>query len=480
MKNSVNSDINATMRMIPKVDAVINMQRFEMLSSHAERAELKRAAREYTGELRRRILAGEITQDDMPAEDEICAAVAARIIKRSDRSLRKAVNATGIVIHTNLGRAPLGETLISHAAEIASGYSNLEYDIEKGTRSQRNLHVEKLICEMTGAEAAVVVNNNASAVFLALNSMAAGKKTAVSRGELVEIGGSFRVPDIMASSGTELIEIGTTNKTKVSDYVKAIEEKGAELLLKVHTSNFKIEGFTENVSISQLAEIGDKYGCPVIYDIGAAFLIPRELVCIHEGETARGCIKDGADVIMFSGDKLMGSTQAGIIAGKREYIDTMRTNSFMRMLRPDKLQLAVLEETLIHYLDTRDAVETIPVLKMLSKSKEELSANAEKLAARLRAVCPSCTFEVTACSDEAGGGSLPGVKINGAAVNVSSNVRRADEIEKYLRTSYDIPVIARIHDGRLLISVRTLLDGDENIIEAAFAKLERDINKERI
>ncbi len=484
MKNSGNSDtgkndINKIMRMIPKVDAIINMPHFAEISGSAERAELKRAAREYTGELRSRILAGEITQDEIPTERDVCAAVSARIIKDADRSLRKTVNATGIVIHTNLGRAPLGDSIMSRAAKIASGYSNLEYDIEKGERSQRNLHVEKLICEITGAEAAVVVNNNASAVFLALNSIAAGKKTAVSRGELVEIGGSFRVPDIMSASGAELIETGTTNKTKVSDYVNAIEEKGAEVLLKVHTSNFKIEGFTENVSISQLAATGREYGCPVIYDIGAAFLVQRELVGIHDGETARKCIEDGADVIMFSGDKLMGSTQAGIIAGKRKYIDPMRSNSFMRMLRPDKLQLAILEETLIHCLDPRDAIESVPVLKMLSLKKEELTEKAEALAERLRSVCGSCEFEVTACSDEAGGGSLPGVEISGAAVSVLSGVRRADEIERFIR-AYDIPVVARIRDGRLVISVRTLLDGDDDIIEAAFAKLEMEINKERI
>lgn len=462
-------DINAAMRMIPKVDAIMNMPQLASAGA-AARAELKRAAREFTDDMRRRILSGDITHENMPDEAEICRAVEARMKKGAKRSLRKTVNATGIVIHTNLGRAPLGETIISRAADIAAGYSNLEYDIEKGERSQRNLHVEKLICDMTGAEAAVVVNNNASAVFLALNSIAAGRKTAVSRGELVEIGGSFRVPDIMSSSGAELIEIGTTNKTKASDYVRAVEEKGAEVLLKVHTSNFKIEGFTENVNISQLADIGRKYGCPVIYDIGAAFLVQRELVGIHEGETARGCIEAGADIIMFSGDKLMGSTQAGIIAGKRRYIDRMRTNSFMRMLRPDKLQLAVLEETLIHYMDPRDAAESVPVLKMLSMSKEMLTDKAEKLAARLRAACPACTFEVTGCSDEAGGGSLPGVVINGAAVSVFSETRSAEELEIYLR-AYDTPVIARIHSGRLMISVRTLLDGDDDIIEAAFAKL---------
>lgn len=460
---------NDMMRRIPRVDTIISLDRLSQIRSETGSAVMRNAVRECIDEIRRDIIEEKISE--IPSDNEICAMVVRRIKGGRPRSLRRVVNATGVVIHTNLGRAPLGDILSEGLIDAVSGYCNLEYDIEEGHRSQRNLHVEELICRVTGAEAAVVVNNNASAVFLALNSIASGRRTAVSRGELVEIGGSFRVPDIMASSGAQLVEIGTTNKTKPSDYIMAVEEKGAEVLLKVHTSNFRIEGFSQTTDIEELSEVGRKYGCPVIYDLGAAFVTDREMAGMHEGGSVRKSLEEGADIVMFSGDKLMGSVQAGIIAGKKEYIDLMRNNSFMRMLRPDKLQLAVLEETLSRYLDPEEAAETVPVMKMFRAGAEQLMVEAASLKEELVSVTDGqFSFEAVYCEDVAGGGSLPGVTMKGAAVAVDSAYISVSGIERLLRKS-DTPVVSRIAEGRLLLSVRTLCPGDRQRLIRAFEEL---------
>lgn len=436
---------------------------------------LKKAVQDYLQELRSAILAGKTTE--VPALEQMEQEILHRLEESTPFHLKRVVNATGVVLHTNLGRAPLGAEAAARIAEIAQGYCNLEYDIEAGKRGSRYSHVEDLICELTGAEAAMVVNNNAGAVFLMLNTLAKGKKVAISRGELVEIGGSFRVPEIMEQSGADLVEVGTTNKTHPEDYENAVEQ-GASVLLKVHTSNFSIVGFTESVGVKQMAEIAKESGSLVLYDVGSCFLFPREYVGLYDGETVTKALQDGADVVCFSGDKLMGSTQGGILVGKKELIEKMRKNHLTRMLRVDKLSLAALELALRHCLDPKEACEKIPTLKMLSMSRETCTQKAEALQKKLFAAAPSLHIDTVLTEDEVGGGSLPGVMLPGCAVAVSSESLSAQRIEQHLRLR-KTAVITRVWKDRVLISPRTLCDGDEQELIQAFTELEQLTKEER-
>ncbi len=436
---------------------------------------LKKAVQDYLQELRSAILAGERTE--VPTPEQVEQEILRRLEETEPFHLKRVVNATGVVLHTNLGRAPLGAEAAARIAEIAQGYCNLEYDIDAGKRGSRYSHVEDLICELTGAEAAMVVNNNAGAVFLMLNTLAKGKKVAISRGELVEIGGSFRVPEIMEQSGADLVEVGTTNKTHPEDYENAVQQ-GASVLLKVHTSNFAIVGFTESVGIKQMAEIAKENGSLVLYDVGSCFLFPREYVGLHHGETVTKALQDGADVVCFSGDKLMGSTQGGILVGKKDLIEKMRKNHLTRMLRVDKLSLAALELTLRHCLDPREACERIPTLKMLSMSRETCTQKAEALQKELSGAAPSLHIETILTEDEVGGGSLPGVLLPGCAVAVSSCAVSAQGMERRLRLR-KTPIITRVWKDQVLISPRTLCDGDQQELIQAFSELEQQIKEER-
>ncbi len=437
---------------------------------------LKKAVQDYLQELRSAILAGERTE--VPALDQVEQEILRRLEETEPFHLKRVVNATGVVLHTNLGRAPLGAEAAARIAQIAQGYCNLEYDIEAGKRGSRYSHVEDLICELTGAEAAMVVNNNASAVFLMLNTLAKGKKVAISRGELVEIGGSFRVPEIMEQSGADLVEVGTTNKTHPEDYENAISQQEATVLLKVHTSNFSIVGFTESVSVRQMAQIAKGNGSLVLYDVGSCFLFPREYIGLHAGETVTRALQDGADVVCFSGDKLMGSTQGGILVGKKELIEKMRKNHLTRMLRVDKLSLAALELTLRHCLDPREACEKIPTLHMLSMSRETCTQKAAALETALSGAAPSLHIGTVLTEDEVGGGSLPGVMLPGCAVAVSSCAVSAQRIEQQLRLR-KTPIITRVWKDQVLISPRTLCDGDQQELMQAFRELEQLIKEER-
>jgi len=432
------------------------------------RERVKKAAREVLDELRAGVLSGEISM--LPNADE-CARLTLERINGDVRSLRGLINATGVVLHTNLGRAPLGMDMYSVAAGICPGYCNLEFDLTTGARGSRYSHVEPLICELTGAEAAIVVNNNAAAMVLILGALAGGRKVAVSRGELVEIGGEFRIPEIIAQSGAELIEVGSTNKTRLSDYIDAVDNKGAEVLLKVHTSNYEIVGFTESVSVSRLAEYGASAGLPVIYDMGSCFLVDPERFGFCAGETAMSGIAAGADVICFSGDKLMGTVQSGIIAGRAKYIGALKKHPLARALRPDKLTLSVLEAALSLYRYPDEAVRQIPVLAMLFANPEELKRRAENLGALIREAMAGWRVDVREISDETGGGSLPNVRLPGWAVGIKPSGMSVNELESALRLGRP-PVIVRIADDAALISPRTLLPPDDDrlvqaIIEAA-------------
>jgi len=426
---------------------------------------VKRAARVVLDDLRNGFTVCE--GKTLPSLDE-CAELILTYIKSDTRNLRGVINATGVVLHTNLGRAPLGAGAIVAAAEACAGYCNLEYDLETGQRGDRFAHVESLVCELTGAEAAMVANNNAAAMVLVLAALAKGKKVAVSRGELVEIGGSFRIPEIIAQSGAELIEVGTTNKTRLGDYKYAVENMGVEALLKVHTSNYEIIGFTESVPVETLARYGKSVGLPVIFDMGACFLIDPERYGFRHGVTAKSGIAAGADVVCFSGDKLAGSVQSGIVAGSYECVEKLREHPLARALRPDKLTLSVLESTLRLYRWSPDeVVARVPALAMLFASPESLRQRAEALAGRLGESLEGWGVEVRETSDEAGGGSLPAIALPGWAVALKPpGSMSANELESKLRRGR-VPVIVRIHEDAVLVSVRTLMPTDEErVVEA--------------
>ena len=451
--------MNTLLSSIPNMNSLLEHAFFEGISHER----VKQAGRDYLDELRDSVKSGEI--ESLPSLDECARQVLLRI-EEDPRNLRGLINATGVILHTNLGRAPLGEEMCAAALEICAGYCNLEYDLETGSRGSRYSHLEELICKLVGAEASMVVNNNAAATLLMLCSIAQGNKVAISRGEMVEIGGSLRIPEIIKQSGSELIEVGSTNKTRLSDYVEAVEDKNAKVLLKVHTSNYEIVGFTESVSVSELAEYGKSVGLPVLYDMGSCFLVEPELLGLSAGETAVSGIGAGADVICFSGDKLMGSAQAGIIAGRSEYITAMKKHPLTRAIRPDKLTLSILEAALRLYRFPEEAIRRVPVLAMLSYTQEELRQRAEGLAERLKYIFKDWCVSVCETMDETGGGSLPNVPLPGWAVALKPSGMSVNELEDKLRRGR-MPVIIRISDNKAIISPRTLLESDEDrLIEA--------------
>ena len=458
---------NTLLRKIPKTDVILSLPAIRAVCGSFPYEIVKETVKDCADALRRDILSG--ASVTVPTAEELAETVIQKLKNGDIYSLKRVINATGVVLHTNLGRAPLGREVAEHIAAVASGYSNLEYDLEKGERGSRYSHVEKLICDLTGAEAATVVNNNAGAVFLMLNTLCEGKKVAVSRGELVEIGGSFRVPEIMARSGAELIEIGTTNKTHPYDYIDAAEA-GASVFLKVHTSNFRIEGFTESVEIEKLAETAKEKGVMLLYDLGSGFLFPCEYFGLHdEGDMVGKCLRAGADVVCFSGDKLLGSGQAGIIAGRKEYIDLIKKNHLTRMLRIDKLSLAALEFTLRHSTEPSIAAKSIPALNMLSRTEEQCREIAKNLADGIAEI-PGAHTELVRVQDEPGGGSLPGVLLDGAAVSLWVERMETEALEKALR-GRRIPIIARVSRDSVLFSARTLFEGDAEEITAAVREI---------
>jgi L-seryl-tRNA(Ser) seleniumtransferase len=449
---------------LPNMNSILS---HELLES-ADRERVKRAGQELLDELRVAVLSKSL--DKIPQLDECAKLVLKKLDEYNITNLRGLINATGVVLHTNLGRAPLGNELYAEVADVFQGYSNLEYDLESGKRGSRHSHVENLICELTGAESAMVVNNNAAAVLLMLAALAKGKRVAVSRGELVEIGGSFRVPEIMAQSRAKLKEVGTTNRTRLSDYVNAVETEEVEVLLKVHTSNYEIIGFTESTSLAELAQYGASVEIPVLYDMGSCFLINPELLGLLAGETAREAVEAGADVICFSGDKLIGATQAGILAGRKKYIDKMKKHPFARAIRADKLTLSALECILRLYRFPLEAKRRIPTLRMLSETPQQLREHADSLANQLHAILPDWKIEVVETGDETGGGSLPNVVLPGFAVALEPKNTSVTQLEQRLRHGSP-PIISRIYENKLLLSVRTVLPGEYEKLVNIFKNL---------
>ncbi len=376
------------------------------------------------------------------------------------QSLRPVINATGVVIHTNLGRAPLAAVALERIRALGAGYTNLEYDLAEGQRGARDVHAERLLCHVTGAEAAVVVNNCAAATLLVLAALARGREVLVSRGELVEIGGGFRVPDVMAQSGARLREVGTTNRTRIGDYALAIgDATGA--ILRVHQSNFRIEGFTEHATIDELVALGRRFGTPVIEDLGSGFLgldgggdcpIP-----LRDEPRVQSAVAAGVDVVCFSGDKLLGGPQAGIIVGRKDSVNRVRKHPLMRALRVDKLTYAALEATLDEYVAGR-ASETVPVMRMLAMPVEAIAVRAEILAAQLRAA--GYRAEIIDGVSTIGGGSAPGSELPTKLLAVERQGLSADALETWLRTLTP-PIIARIHDDRVVFDLRTVTPADD-------------------
>lgn len=387
---------------------------------------------------------------------------------QQEKSLKKVINATGIILHTNLGRAPLPEAAVLAAKEAGEGYCSLEFDLETGGRGSRHFHIEQIISKVTGAEAAIAVNNNAAAVFLCLNTLAAGREVIISRGQQVEIGGSFRIPDIIARSGAIMSEVGTTNKTRLSDYSNAVTP-AAVALLKVHTSNYKVTGFTEEVQLSELAALGREKGIVVIEDLGSGSLYDLSRLGLPYEPTVQDSIRNGADIVTFSGDKLLGGPQAGIIAGRKELIDKIKKNPLMRMVRCDKVTIAALSAVLNLYRNIDRVVLEIPVLRMLALKEDELAASAADLENTIKeALTDRCRTEIVDELDEAGGGSLPGVVLKGKAVALELPGVDINKVQAGLRGNR-VPVIGRIYKDRLHLNLRTIEKKDYPLIAEALS-----------
>ena len=445
-------------RAIPKVDEVLEWEIVRRSLEEHPRWAVMVAVRGTLENLRRAIGAltspeSENLLDEAAMEEEFSSLLSVHVRPR----LHSLINATGIIVHTNLGRSSLPPDVLQHAAEVAGSYSNLEYDVPRGSRGSRQDHVSSLLCALTGAEAALAVNNNAAAVYLALHVLAAGREVVVSRGELVEIGGSFRIPDVMAKSGAVLREVGTTNKTHLADYRNAICEETA-LLMKVHTSNFQVVGFTASVDLPDLVALGREHNLPVMDDLGSGSLVDLSPFGLLGEPTVQSAVAAGADVVTFSGDKLLGGPQAGLIVGRADLVDRIRRNPLHRAVRLDKLTLASLEATLRIYLEGERALQKIPTLRMISQPVEDVLRRARRLQRRLTPACRErLKAAVISCTSQVGGGALPLHELPSAAVALGDESSPAHHLEEKLR-ALPVPVVGRIHEGRLLLDMRTVAD----------------------
>ncbi len=402
-------------------------------------------------------------------QDQWLSAIEEEMARALRPSLRPAINATGVVLHTNLGRAPLAAEALENIVEIASGYSNLEFDLTSGERGSRYEHVEEILCRISGAQSAMVVNNNAGAVLLALNSLAEGKEVIISRGQLVEIGGAFRIPEVMQKSGARMVEVGTTNRTHLEDYEEAINEKTA-LLLKVHSSNFRILGFSSEVSLKDLVALGQSRGLPVMEDLGSGCLLDLAEYGLEPEPTVQKAIATGVDLVSFSGDKLLGGPQGGILLGRKRFLDPLKKNPLNRALRIDKLTLAGMESTLRIYLDKEHAETWIPVLRMLTCPLQELERRGKKLQKQLiHDLSSLCQISLREENSQVGGGALPLQVLPTRVIALRPLIFSAAKLEEKLRKS-DPPVITRIKEGEVLLDLRTVMQEEETLLLRELAK----------
>ena len=449
------------LRQLPSVDELLKEERVRTWLGTHPRVLVLDALRSALDRKRKAVLerSGKGPQDIDLSLASVLDTAEKLLAELSEPSLRPLINATGVVVHTNLGRSLLSEAAIERIIGVNRSYSNLEYDITAGERGKRYTHIEGILTRLTGAEAATAVNNNAAAVLLCLSTLARGKEVVVSRGELVEIGGSFRVPEVMERSGAALREVGATNKTHLKDYQKAINENTG-LLLKVHTSNYKIVGFTKEVSPAELADLGKKHKVPVMWDLGSGSFVDLASYGVGDEPTVKQAMDAGVDILTFSGDKLLGGPQAGMILGKKQYLDPIRSNPLARALRIDKMTLAALEATLNQYLDEEKAIREIPTLWMLTQPLAEIERKAGLLAAGLIAVNDK-TLSVAIQDDlsQTGGGALPTGKLPTKVVAIGHKTLSANQIESKLRLGKPA-IITRIKEGMVLFDPRTLNDGE--------------------
>ena len=450
---------------IPAINKILLLDEIkELINTYTEVA-VKSAIKQYVEEVKQAILNEELTE--VPSLSKIVGEVA-RIVEKEDKnSLRRVINATGTILHTNLGRSLLSEKIKENIESVAFNYSNLEFDIDNKKRGSRYVHLIDIIKKLTGAEDVLVVNNNAAAVLLTLNTLVKDQEIIVSRGELVEIGGAFRIPEIIKLSGGVPVEVGTTNKTHLKDYENAItEETGA--LLKVHTSNYKILGFTESVSNEEISYLARENELVSINDLGSGQFVDFSKFGLPYEPTVKEILDSGIDIVTFSGDKLLGGPQAGIIVGKKKYIEKMKKNQLTRALRVDKMTLASLEATLKLYLDEKDALEHIPTLHMISLSKERLFGKADVLKTKLS----DLDFDIRIEEDKAevGGGSYPASYLESVTVKLTHRKLHATEIERRL-LEVDIPIITRIKDNSIILDMRTLRTREFDIVKAALEEV---------
>jgi L-seryl-tRNA(Ser) seleniumtransferase len=508
MKTSVKMEL---FRQLPSVDEVPRRSDISLLAAQHGSSALTEATRAVLGRLRNEIASGLLDSDSLRlALDGMRGAIEQELRRALAYSLRPVINATGVILHTNLGRAPLAASALEHIRETGGTYSNLEYDVEVGERGKRDVHVQRLFRRLlsegtdnldhaarlrqrgrgeaavptwAGKNSTVVVNNNAAAVLLALNTLAEGGEVIVSRGELVEIGGSFRIPDVMGKSGAVLREVGTTNRTRLADYEKAINER-TRLLLRVHRSNFEISGFTEQASTAELAELARRRSLPLMEDLGSGALVNLENFGIHRESNVLDSLRAGVDAVTYSGDKLLGGPQAGVITGREDLVGRMRANSLFRALRVDKLTYAALEATLLAYV--KHDYETIPALRMMRLTKEEIGARAEKLVVRIRSgenlhlgrtergkdgAPTKVKIEVVDGESVIGGGAAPSSVLPTRLLAVTCSDLSADELAARLRAS-DPPIVARVEEGRVLLDLRTVFVEQEALIATALNRID--------
>lgn len=462
-------------RDLPSIDDLLRSSEMALFIEEEGQLAVADACRAVLARLRNEIATGHLDADKLRlALEGIYPAITNELHRSVTYSLRRVINATGVILHTNLGRAPIAETAVKHILETATRYSNLEFNLESGERGKRDVHVDRLFRKLLGDEtggtgvlaragsdiSTIVVNNNAAAVLLALNTLADGGEVIVSRGELVEIGGSFRIPDVMSKSGAILREVGTTNRTRVADYEKAINER-TKLLLRVHRSNFEISGFTEQPKISELVALAAKYKLPVLEDLGSGALFDLRTVGINNESTVLDSLRAGMHVVTYSGDKILGGPQAGLISGQEDLVQKMRSNSLFRALRVDKLTYAVLEATLLAYV--KHSYDTIPTLRMMQLSKSEIARRAENLIATLCADTDrkkGLNFELIDGESLIGGGSAPSAVLPTTLVAITSRDMTANELAARLRSA-NPPVIARVDEGRILLDLRTVFPAQD-------------------
>jgi len=458
------------LRNLPSVDAILNDPDLQNCATDLGRQVVANSIRQAIEEVRELILAQNLAETDEDViRQKIIADVKQRLKTVTEPHYRKVVNATGIILHTALGRAVLPAQALSQIQNEMSGYSLLQTDTETGKRSQRDGCIERLLQQLTGAEAATVVNNNAAATSIVLNTVAAGREVIVSRGQLVEIGGAFRLPDVMAFSGAKLVEVGTTNKTHPRDYVNAITENTAAIL-RVHPSNYKIQGFSSEVSLDELVEIAHKHELVMIDDVGAGALIDFSQFGFEPEPTLSESIAKGADIVTSSADKLIGASQGGIILGKEKLINAVRKNQFARIVRVGKLTLAALEATLKLFLDESIALREVPTLKMLRRDASEISRQAEGMAEELNNSISDAAITTVSGFSQMGSGSLPTQNLATKLVSLQPQQFSAESLAHCLRR-HNTPIFTRIQNDQVLIDPRTLLSGDDKIVIEALIKI---------